>query len=451
MKVTTPLTRILPLALLLLILIPSATLVSPLQQGSPLLSDEEPLSIILMIGDGMGYEHVKLAQLVEVGDYGSLTMQQLTWNTSVTTHSANQAITDSAAAGTAIATGFKTDNGMIGILPNGTSIQNIVEYSQTLGKATGVISTCRIVDATPASFSTHVDDRNDRTEIARQIVENASIDVLLGGGTDYFSPAQITTIESNGYSVVYNRSSMLSVSSGKIFGLFGEVHMDYEIYRNYTLTPSIAEMTNKSIELLSQDPDGFFLMVEGGLIDLAAHDENKINDVLETIAFDEAVQIALDYVQGHSNTILMVTADHETEGLVVVSYDLSGELPSDLTTQNEKEALRIERVNNVTVEWTASYHTNTPVPLYCYGSVFSGLPQDIAIDNTAIIDLMKDFYLGNPLSVTPVSTPTPTVSTTTTTTPTPTPISTIPDVVLIGVGIGVIALVVIVVVVIKRR
>jgi alkaline phosphatase len=453
MNATTSLTRVILISSLLMIfLIPTIPAVSIQPANQPIPADDGPLSIILMIGDGMGYEHVKLAKLVEVGEYGSLTMQQLMWNASVTTINMNGAVTDSAAAGTALATGHKTSNHMVGVLPDGTPLENIVEFGQSLNKSTGLVSTCRIVDATPATFATHVLDRYETTEIARQLVEEANVDVLLGGGTTYFSPDQINTMVSNGYSVVYNRSSLMGVSSGKLLGLFAVDYMDYEIDRNYTTTPSIAEMTSKSIELLSQDSDGFFLMVEGGLIDLAAHDKNKVNDALDTIEFDKAVKVALDYVKEHPNTVLMVTADHETMGLVVVSQNLNDELPSNLLTQNENETLRIARINNVTVDWTATYHTDWPVPLYCYGSAFSELTPDITIDNTDIFVLMKDYFLGNPLTVTTITTTTTTTPTTTTTTSSGSIINGIPlDTTMIALAATGAVIVVIVVLIILRK
>jgi alkaline phosphatase len=436
----------------MIFLLPTIPAVSIQPANQPIPADDGPLSIILMIGDGMGYEHVRLAQLVEVGEYGSLTMQQLMWNASVTTINVNGAVTDSAAAGTALATGHKTTNHMVGVLPDGTPLENIVEFGQSLNKSTGLVSTCRIVDATPATFATHVLDRYETTEIARQLVEEANVDVLLGGGTTYFLPDQINTMVSNGYSIVYNRSSLMGVSSGKLLGLFAVDYMDYEIDRNYTTTPSIAEMTSKSIELLSQDPDGFFLMVEGGLIDLAAHDKNKVNDALDTIEFDKAVKVALDYVKEHSNTVLMVTADHETMGLVVVSHNLNDELPSNLLTQNENETLRIARINNVTVDWTATYHTDWPVPLYCYGSAFSELTPDITIDNTDIFVLMKDYFLGNPLTVTTITTTTTATPTTTTTTSSGSTINGIPlDTTMIALAATGAVIVVIVVLIILRK
>jgi alkaline phosphatase len=442
---------LLVLSLLTLFLLPGSgqSVPTPIDSVSP--AADEPLNVILMIGDGMGFEHVDLARLVEVGETGLLTMQQLTWNTSVTTHCADNEITDSGAAATAMATGLKTNKNYIGVTPGGVPLETILEYAQTLNKSTGVVSKCRVVDATPAAFMTHVISRYDQDEIARQIVEEADVDVLLGGGLSYFSSAQLLTMESNGYSIVYNRTSMLNVTSGRILGLFADVHMDYELDRDHVIDPSIAEMTNKSLELLSQDPDGFFLMVEAGRIDLAAHDEDKVRNALETIEFDEAIRVAVDYVEENNNTILIVASDHETEGLVVLSHDLNSTLPGTLSTHNEREALRIERVNNITVEWTAEYHTATPVPLYCYGSVFGDLPLDITIDNTDIYNLMKDYFDGIPLSVTPV---TPTTVTTSTTTPTssPTPTSPQSDPTLMVIGsVAAVAIVVVVVVFIRKR
>ncbi|MHA3964603.1 MAG: alkaline phosphatase [Candidatus Thorarchaeota archaeon SMTZ1-45] len=393
--------------------IPSAhiTNMKPVGEFTP--AYNEPLSIILMIGDGMGFNHVELARLVEVGGLGSLNMQDSEWNASVTTHAANAAVTDSAAAGTAMATGTKTNTGYLGMDPSQMPLETILEFAQTQNKSTGVVSTCRIIDATPASFMVHTNSRYNYDDIAQQIVES-DVDVLLGGGLDYFDSTQISIMISKGYSVIYNRTELASITSGQVFGVFAGYHMDYEYDRDYSVQPSIAEMTNKSIELLSQDSDGFFLLVEGGRIDLAAHDEDQVRTALDTIAFDKAVDVAIDYVTDHNNTVLIVTADHETEGLVVISHNLNSELPGDLLSEEDRRTLRAERANNVTVDWTATYHTNWPVPLYAFGEAFSDLDEDLLIDNTDIFSLMKDFYLGNPLNETVLST---TTSTTTTETP----------------------------------
>lgn len=456
MNATSSASRLLIAILLVSFLsIPAVTISSIDVVDANISAADEPLSVILMIGDGMGFYHVELARLAEVGDNGSLAMQNSDWNASMLTYAANAAVTDSAAAGTAIATGYKTNRAYIGIDPSQARLENILEFAQTLNKSTGVVSTCRIVDATPASFMAHVNDRYNFDEITRQIVEEANVDVLLGGGADYFSGAQIATMISNGYSIVHNRTELANVTSGKVFGLFSDVHMDYEYERDYSVEPSIAEMTNKSIELLSQDPDGFFLMVEGGKIDLAAHDEDKVRNALDTIAFDKAVAVALDYVESHSNTILIVTADHETEGLIVMSSDLNDELPGSLGSEEERRSLRVDRANNVTVDWTATYHTDWPVPVYAHGAAFENLTNDVQIDNIDLFPIMKDFYLGNALNVTPYTpstTTTTTTSTTTTTTTSTTANGGLPDSpYILMASIGVVIVVLAVVLVIKRR
>ncbi len=356
--------------------------------------EPQALSVILMIGDGMGYEHVDLGRLVEKGEFGSLVMQQLDWNASATTYSANAAITDSAASATALATGYKTYNGMISVNPSGIPLETILEIAQSLNKSTGVVTTAFIQHATPAAFMTHVMSRNDYAEISRQIVEVNAPEVILGGGLTYFTPSQLTSLESQGYTIVQNRTDLLNINQDKVLGLFANDYMPYESGRDYTVTPSLAEMTNKSIEILSEDTDGFFLMIEGGRIDHAGHANNKTNDALETIEFDKAIEVACNYVSTHSNTILIVTADHETGGLVITDYNLSDELPSDLLSESENRLLRIERANNVSVTWSTVSHTDAHVPIFAVGGNFENQMLDVTLDNTDIFDIMNDHFSG---------------------------------------------------------
>jgi alkaline phosphatase len=360
------------------------------------LTTEEPLSIILMIGDGMGAQHVELGRLVEFGVTGNLSMQEATLHLNITTHTSDNQTTDSAASATAMASGEKTENGMVSILPNGTSVNTILEIAQANGKATGLVATTLIQHATPAAFMTHVEDRNNYTEITRQIVEEAEVDVLLGGGRAYFSSAQIEAMESKGYSVVNNRPELLDVTSGRLLGLFHSYYLSYERVRDFSTTPSLSEMTSKALEILSEDLDGFFLMVEGSKIDYRAHSNDPVGVALETIAFDEAVSVALDYVQEHSNTVLIVTADHETGGLTIVSHSLSNDLPPLLQDDEDKRLLRIERAENVTVSWSTDGHTGTNVPLFAFGDVFNRFSNGDVIDNTDIFFEMLGYYSQDP-------------------------------------------------------
>ncbi|MCK5150815.1 MAG: alkaline phosphatase [Candidatus Thorarchaeota archaeon] len=361
----------------------------------------EPLSVILMIGDGMGYEHVKIAKWVEVGKNANLTMETLPYSYSVTTHSADAQITDSAAAATAYATGVKTNNNWVSIAPNGTELQTILEMAQINGKSTGVITTTTIQHATPAAFMTHVESRGDSSIITQQIIESAGVDVLMGGGSAFFSEYQIEFMVANGYSLAEDKSTLEGITSGKVLGLFSEGQMYYEQERDINLTPSIWEMTNKSLEILSQDPDGFFLMVEGGRIDHAGHENNKVSVVLETIAFDNAIEVALSYVEDHSDTILIIVADHETGGLMITGDTLNDELPSDENTEMENRNIRIARANNISVTWSTTYHTDSNVPLFIYGDVFEDYSIDDVIDNIQVFHIMDDYFSGNISEIVP--------------------------------------------------
>lgn len=362
------------------------------------ISAEPVKNIILFIGDGMGYEHVKLAQWVEMGIDGVIEAQNLTVTANVTTYSADNIVTDSAAAATAIASGTKTNNGYVGLDPDLNPLENIVDIAKSFGKSTGLISTVGVTHATPASFYAHVENRYDYDIIESQVIDSG-VDVLMGGGSSYFTSGQITTIESNGYSVLYNRNELVADSSNKIFGLFAPGYMDLEIDRDYLQTPSIADMTSKAIDALDNDPDGFFLMIEAGQIDLESHDWALTNTALEAIAFFEAVNYALDYAKNDSDTIVIVTADHETGGLTLTGNTLNETLPAERITESEKRALRIARASNITATWSDDYHTSVDIPFFGYGDFFSDMENNTLINNIDVFEIMTDYYNDFPLVI----------------------------------------------------
>jgi alkaline phosphatase len=350
------------------------------------------LSIILMIGDGMGYEHIKLARLVELGIDTSFGFETLPYNSNVSTRSADNLITDSAAAATAMATGMKTNNGMLSVLPNLNIIETILEIAQNVNKSTGMVTTTSITHATPAAFMTHVPSRYSTVEIARQIVEESGVDVMLGGGSSYFSAGQISELESKGLVYAENNSILMNCNSSKVIGLFAAGDFPYEESRNPLLTPSLYNMTRKAIELLSKNSHGFFLMIEGGKIDHAAHAHNKTNLALETIEFNAAIEYAMEYCFENNNTLLLITADHETGGLRVLDYNLNETLPSVLESYEERKNLRIQRANNISVSWSSTSHTATNVPIYIYNPIFSELENTSLINNTEVFDIMEYFF-----------------------------------------------------------
>ena len=288
---------------------------------TPLYAAQAPKNVILMIGDGMGPAQVTLARL---SCEHPLNMDSMKYAALVKTQSADSTITDSAAAGTALATGFKTNNGMISTLPDGTQVQTILEAAQKLGKATGLITTVTITDATPAVFGSHLASRKGQADIAPQLIEH-KIDIILGGGKVFWIPKSqdqskrederdvIAEAKSAGYSYVDTRDGLLSANGGKLLGLFAMTSMTTE-----PPEPSIADMADKAVKTLSADKDGFFLMVEGGQIDYKCHANDALGAIKQTLDFDAAVGKALDFARSKRNTLVIVTADHETGGMTII-------------------------------------------------------------------------------------------------------------------------------------
>jgi alkaline phosphatase len=179
-------------------------------------------------------------------------------------------------------------------------------------------------------------------EIAGQILE-AEVDVILGGGSSYFT--SLNPIGA-GYTIVETSEELMNLESGKILGLFTTSYMSYESERDPDIEPSLAEMTEKSIELLSSDPDGFFLMIEGGRIDFASHDNDFEGTMSEVYAFDLAVKEALMFAARRNDTLVIVTADHETGGLLITGGYSS---------------------SSIRYEWIGTGHTGSMVPVLAYG------------------------------------------------------------------------------------
>ncbi|MBN1802406.1 MAG: alkaline phosphatase [Candidatus Lokiarchaeota archaeon] len=348
-------------------------------------------SVILMIGDGLGFNQMELVRLIEFGKEGSLSLENLSYHLNVTTSSANNEITDSAAAATAMATGYKTDNGMISVSPYNSVLETILEISKANNKLTGVVTTTEITHATPAAFMSHVTSRDNYFEIARQIVEKSDVDAVLGGGFTRFRQTDLDSLEINGYNIVINRSSMLNSYSNKLFGLFSDGHQPYEIDRDVDMTPSLSEMTMKALDILDTNIFGFFLMVEGGRIDHACHENNKFNAAFEAIEFINAVNQVISYLGSRQDVLLIVTADHETGGLEILEESLNDILPSENNTFAENKQIRMERINNITTNWTTNGHTSKNVPYFSNVIDLNKFKNMSTIDNTDIFDIMVQF------------------------------------------------------------
>lgn len=267
---------------------------------------------------------------------GKLNMNSFPFSGISTTHSNSSLVTDSAASGTALSTGHKTNNGMIAVLPDGKELKTLIDVAKEKNMSTGVASTTRITHATPAVFVAHNKNRGNEDEIATYY-PTSGIDYLVGGGYRHFVSNKseykkhrrdekdlIKELKENNYTVFIGENSSKSFNDftpkkgDKIFAAFTPSHMPYSIDReNKNLsTPTIVDITKKGIELLSKNPNGFFMMVEGGRIDHADHAQDIAGVINDLLAFDEAIGVALDFYNKHpKETLIIVMADHETGGM----------------------------------------------------------------------------------------------------------------------------------------
>lgn len=308
-------------------------------QGVPPPNDD-PKNVILFIGDGMGPKEVELAALVS-GE--SLVMQGLPVVGTVDTNSAS-GVTDSAAAATALATGYETYNDMLSwvpvdLPPYGDPFlpETVLEYAETLEMSTGLITDLKIRSATPAAFACHVEDRDDDDAIVAGMAEKG-IEVLFSGG---FSESGVLTgtLTTPGEVFIDTRDELMPYLEGtatadRLFGFFGSgslaYTLDIEEEGRVGIDPTLPELTETAINILSQNENGFFLMVEGGVIDYGGHARDAAWVVADTLELDQAVQVALDFAATDGDTLVVVTADHETGGLDFEAGDVNVQAIEDV-------------------------------------------------------------------------------------------------------------------------
>jgi alkaline phosphatase len=298
--------------------------------ASPPLS---PKNIVILFADGVS------ATQLEVARYASrhLRNQGLAITDTVlkegtigvmTSHAHEALATDSAAAGSAMATGVKTTIGTIAMSPDGRPVRTVMEAAKAKGKRIGLVTTATVYDATPAAFSVHAKSRRDHEGIVDQYL-GLEPDVLLGGGSDYFLPAGapggkrkdgrdvIAAFRAKGYQVARDTQELRAAAGPRLLGLFAEEDMDHEIDRHAAREPSIAEMTEAALRVLSQDNrNGFVLLLETENTDTAGHRNDIAALIRDLWIFDRAVELALEfYRKAPGETLLLVTGDHETGGL----------------------------------------------------------------------------------------------------------------------------------------
>lgn len=307
-------------------------------QSSKNLSQEKaetPKNIILLIGDGMSYPQITATSYA----YGDLKMGSMPYTGSLYTYSASGKVTDSAAGATALAAGYKTNNGMLGVLPDGSEVESIAEYASELGKTTALLATSRITHATPAAFAIHHDDRGDEYEIAEKYVDSG-IDIIMGAGSDYFLPESeggtrpddrnlISEMENQGYLFVDNTADLdqLPSSQNKVIAFLEGGDLAPAPERG----DQLLQLTEAALTRASQDADGFFMMIEGSQIDWAGHANEAEWMMQEVLDFDKVIARVLEFAEQDGNTLVLVTADHETGGLTLTSEDYE-ELEYDFST-----------------------------------------------------------------------------------------------------------------------
>lgn len=312
---------------------------------------ETPHNVILFLGDGMGPEHVRAAHMF-LGR--SLVFESFPYTTTMTTESV-AGVTDSAAAATAMATGRRVNNGVVSVaIPgNGEDLTTTLERWQVVGSPSGLVTTSYINDASPAAFAAHEPSRANLDEIADEYFEHTRPNVLMGGAGDGVTEA---VAEAAGYTVVANAVEMLGLDASSVThvsGQFGRHEMPPLNHGREPL-PSLAQMTETGLDLLGDSLNGFFLMVEQEGTDSYSHGNNAELMVDAVIELEAAVEVALAWAGDHDDTLIIVTADHETGGLEIQRDNGPGELPD--------------------VEWTAgSRHTATPVPIYASGPGAGGV------------------------------------------------------------------------------
>ncbi len=255
--------------------------------------------VILMIGDGMGPEHVWAAWAC---NHGKLNLERLPVCGWSRTSSSSHAITDSAAGGTAIACGERTSNGTVGQLPNGKLLRSLAAERRAQGAATGLVVTKSITDATPAAFYAHAASRNDTARIASQLGE-AGFSVILGGGADDVPEKIVERLRAGGALVELSAPHELPPATKR---------------GNY-LPSAVA----RALERLEAEKKPVFLMVEGSQIDVAAHARDLRETVAEVLEFDRALGVVLDWAAAHPDTLVVVLADHQTGGLSLHDANLS--------------------------------------------------------------------------------------------------------------------------------
>ena len=307
---------------------------------------QEVKNIIYLIGDGMGLASASMMQLEN--NYEPTIFCKADNVALQKTYSLDNRVTDSAASGTALASGHKTNNTMLGQLPDGTNVESLMELAAAKGKATGIVVTTYLQHATPGAFYAHVPSRHEYATISEQLL-HSDIDIAIGGGMAFFEErygsneaARQAIAESD---FMLYESLETNLRGERVLALLADKEIENR-------TGYLAKATAAAINHLDNCEDGFVLMVEGSLIDGMGHGNNAEGQQGEMRDFMEAIEVAVAYAHEHTDTLVVVTSDHETGGLAIIS----GNADFNLSEQG------------VEYKWSTGGHSGTMVPIYLYGT-----------------------------------------------------------------------------------
>lgn len=338
-------------------------------------------NVILFIGDGMGPGIIEatdryLLGASSWGKNGEMVFEDeklFPVHARVGTSASNVAVTDSAAAATAMATGRKVNKGTVSLaIPgDGKPLRTLLEEMKGRGCSVGLVSTSFITDATPASFGAHTDSRKNLEDIADQYLNSTRPDVLMGGGDPSLKPQ---ALKSAGYTVLPPSASLLedfdTEGAGRVALLIGEDRMDFVRERSLD-TPGLPQLTGAALAILDNNPNCLFLMVEGGRIDQAAHSNRLLDTLAETAEFSKAVEVGVQWSKNHPNTLVAVGVDHDTGGLSLSkgAANKMGEVP--------------------TAFFATMGHTATEVDFFATAK--SSISLEEVVENTAIYYFLSGF------------------------------------------------------------
>lgn len=329
---------------------------------------KQPKNIILMVGDGMGVAQIYAGL---TGNFGHLNLEQFPVVGFHKNQASNNYVTDSAAGATAFSCGVKTYNGAIGVDKDGNPVPTILEIAEEKGLSTGMVVTCSITHATPASFISHQPSRSLDEDIAKDFLAT-DIDVFIGGGRKFFANRSdglnlIDSLKNRNYQIANSIEEVQQVKSGKLAAfLADEQQASFSGGRGDELVKS----TEVALDLLKTNKKGMFLMVEGSQIDWGGHGNNTQYIVEEMIDFDNAIGKVLEFAKKDGNTLVIVTADHETGGFTI--------------NKGSTETGVVEG------KFTTGSHTGVMIPVFAYGpgsEKFAGI-----YENNEIFHKMLEAY-----------------------------------------------------------